>query len=73
MCELLDDAVDLVTKYGDDGGDKVSMMHWARTEDEKGEMNDFATPTGGTALLSLTKHCNAIVHTTASAKQPTKL
>ena len=39
MRELPHDAVDLVTEYGDDGGDKVAMMHWPKNEDRKGEMN----------------------------------
>ena len=37
--ELMNDDVDLVAEYGDDGGDKVAMMQCARTEDRKGEMN----------------------------------
>ena len=32
MHELLNDAVDLVTEYGDDGGDKFAMMHWSKNQ-----------------------------------------
>ena len=33
MRELLNDALDLVTEHGDDGGDKVAMMHWSRRDE----------------------------------------
>ena len=77
MRELLNDAVDLVTDYGDDGGDKVAMMLWSKNEDRKGEKN----VTSGTSKLPLVnletdprlfavhdEGCNATVHTPAWAK-----
>ena len=77
MRELVNDAVDLVTEYGDDCGDKVTMMHSARTEDWEGEMNvtsrtsqlplvDLETDPRMCALLD--EGCNAPVHTAAWAK-----
>ena len=49
MRELLNDAVDLVAENGDDGGDKVAMMHWSKNEDRRGKMD----VTSGTSKLSL--------------------
>ena len=60
--------MDLVTEYTDDGGDKVAMLRWARTDDRKAEMNvtssisHFPDPR---TFAVVDEGCNATVHTTA--------